>query len=137
MRSRLRRPKEGGPLKRAIVVCALALLTLMPVGCNTIITHSAPSLHFSPDQLPAGQTGRSYRVTITVSDNVTPVEHMSVIQGRLPRGLTMHSARGSSTTTIHGVPKEKGTFSIVISAVCLGTNVSGQAGSKSYDLVVN
>ena len=108
----------------------IVLIGLSVLACDR------PALTFSPDQLPEAQTGQAYQVTITVSENQTPVGDMYVSDGSLPPGLVMSHERGSSTATISGKPTQAGGFAFTVSAWCLGTNQAGQTGQRAYTLVV-
>jgi len=55
---------------------------------------------------------------------------------RLPPGLKGTFDQAKQAYTIDGAPTQAGTFPLTISAVCYGTNVSGQSGEKEYRLVI-
>jgi len=113
------------------VLSLLALVGAM-LGCRVL----SPPLTFSPAELPEAQVGQSYKVTIAVSGNRTPVFFISVEEGDLPEGLALYYEEGSSTAEIRGVPSEAGEYEFTVTAWCRGTNVSGQVGEHRYRLVV-
>lgn len=51
--------------------------------------------------------------------------------GLLKNGLTFLFDRGARTAKISGVPTQSGTFTVKVSAWCLGTSISGQTGDKT------
>ena len=105
-------------------------LTLGLAGCGSPLT-------FSPTTLPDGQVGSPYEVTITVSQNHTPVAGGGVETGSLPPGLDFKvSEQHDNTMRISGTPTAAGTFSFTISVWCYGTNVVGDSGEQAYTLVV-
>jgi large repetitive protein len=120
--------------RSVIPVKALALAALL-IAC----TPARPALVFSPTELPGAQTGQPYSVTITVSQNQTPVGDMNVSAGSPPPGLTLAFAgRGQGASAdLSGTPTAAGTYTFNVSAWCLGTNISGQSGEQAYTLVVN
>jgi hypothetical protein len=99
-------------------------------------TSPRPALKFDPEELPAGQLNIPYEVQVQVSQNVTPVFTMSISEGALPAGLTLEYVENDDFARITGSPHETGTFKFTISAMCYGTNVSGQAGQMEYTIVV-
>jgi hypothetical protein len=61
----------------------------------------------------------------------------SVQDGALPAGLDLTlTMEPADTIQISGTPTVSGTFSFTISVWCRGTNVSGQAATQQYVLVV-
>lgn len=96
-----------------------------------------PELVFAPDTLPEAQAGQAYRVTISVTQNETPVGDMYVDTGELPPGLALTFDEASGTAEISGTPSQAGVTTFSVSAWCFGTNVSGQTGQKEYELTVN
>jgi hypothetical protein len=116
----------------AILVLGLLLGMSLPACAD-----SPATLSFAPDQLPAGQAGTAYRVTIGVSGNRTPVFQMTVAAGELPRGLKLKQVSGTDTALLSGTPREAGSFPFTVRASCLGTNTSGQSGEHAYVLVVD
>jgi hypothetical protein len=56
----------------------------------------------------------------------------------LPPGLTLasHENPERNRAELSGTPTTAGTYQLTISAWCLGSNVSGQTGSRQYSLVV-
>jgi hypothetical protein len=77
-----------------------------------------------------------YEVEIRVSDNVTPVNNVSVSSGTLPAGLELVFVDGVSGAKISGVPEEKGTFPFTVGVSCFSTMVVGQSAEKEYVIVV-
>ena len=117
-----------------IIVVALALATF---SCSLFtISSKSDALQFSPDTLPDGQVGQAYKVIISLSNQRTPAFNMGASQDRLPPGLTGTFDQDKQTYTLEGTPNQAGTFSLTISALCYGTNVSGQSGEKEYKLVI-
>ena len=124
-----RRRRHRGYIQ-AMIACAIALTAVL--GCTP-----RPALQFSPATLPDAQVGSAYAATITVSQAVTPVGGASVQDGTLPAGLDLTlTMEPADTIQISGTPTVSGTFSFTISVWCRGTNVSGQAATQQYVLVV-
>jgi hypothetical protein len=94
-------------------------------------------LVFSPDELPEGQVGEDYSAVITLSGQRTPAFDMGAPEWDLPEGLTGTFDEAEQTYTIEGTPLEAGTFELTVSAVCYGTQVSGQTGEMEYTLIIN
>ena len=95
-----------------------------------------PPLAFSPSELPDARVGQAYEVTISVSDNETPVFSMSADSEGLPPGLTLQYTEYEDKARIEGVPEEAGEFEFTVSASCLGTMKNGQTGEHRYVLLV-
>jgi hypothetical protein len=95
-----------------------------------------PTLEFDPLELPAAQVGVAYDVTISVSQNVTPVYWMKVIEGALPDGLMLEYNENDSFAKVVGTPMSAGTFKFAVGAACRGTSVNGQMGQKEYVIEV-
>ena len=110
----------------------LTLLFAAMLACQC----ARPALVFSPVELPEARVGQPYEVTITVSGNETPVFLISVDSVELPPGLILHYEKNASIASIRGIPEMVGEFEFVISALCYGTNVSGQTGEQHYRLLV-
>ena len=96
-----------------------------------------PPLVFSPAELPEAQAGQPYKITITVTGNITPVNIIYIENENLPEGLSLHYEERDNSAEILGTPLEPGEYEITITAFCLGTNVSGQKVEQKYTLVVN
>jgi len=77
---------------------------------NYIFTPSTILLKIEPESMPNGQTGVEYEVEIRVSDNVTPLNNVSISSGALPPGLELVFVDGADDAKISGVPEETGTF---------------------------
>ena len=103
---------------------------------NYIFTPSTISLKIEPDSLPKAQTGVEYEVEIRVSDDVTPVNNVSILSGTLPAGLELVFVDHVDGAKISGVPKETGTFTFTVSVSCFSTMVVGQSAEKEYTIVV-
>jgi hypothetical protein len=103
---------------------------------NYIFTPSTILVKIEPDSLPNAQTGVEYEVEIRVSDNVTPVDNVSISSGALPAGLDLVFVDGEDGAKISGVPEEAGTFIFTVAVGCKGTMVSGQTAEKEYVIVV-
>src|SRR3954471_7605568 len=113
---------------------ALILVAILISACSV----GRGALNFTPDRLPDAHSGQAYEVIVTVTGNVTPVGDMYVSGGSLPPGMTLDFTRGSSNNArLTGTPTTAGSYVFTISAWCLGTNVSGQAGDQNYSLVVS
>jgi hypothetical protein len=103
---------------------------------NYIFTPSTTLLKIEPDSLPNAQTGVEYEVEIRVSDNVTPVNNVSISSGTLPAGLELVFVDHVDGAKISGVPEETGTFTFTISISCFSTMVIGQTLEKDFQIVV-
>jgi hypothetical protein len=103
---------------------------------NYIFTPSRTPLRIEPESLPHGQTGVEYEVEIRVSDNVTPVNNVSISSGTLPAGLELVFVDHVDGAKISGIPKETGTFTFTVSVSCFSTMVIGQSANKEYTIVV-
>ena len=112
-----------------ILLVFVAVLACGPGG-------ERPPLAFSPLELPDAHVGQAYEVTISVSDNETPVFSMSVDSERLPPGLTLQYAEHEHKARIEGVPEKAGEFEFTVNASCLGTMRNGQTGEQRYMLLV-
>jgi hypothetical protein len=77
-----------------------------------------------------------YEVEIRVSDNVTPVNDVSISSGTLPAGLELVFVDHVDGAKISGFPKETGTFTFTVSVSCFSTMVIGQSAEKEYTIVV-
>jgi hypothetical protein len=111
---------------------AAAVLATSSAACDT-----RPALTFAPESLPDATVGQPYSATITVSGNQTPVGNIYA-EADLPPGLTLvydQNARGS-TAELSGTPTVSAIYQFTVSAWCLGTNTSGQTGSRQYTLAV-
>jgi hypothetical protein len=119
-----------GKAMRSLLV--VVLLAGLGAACG-----SRPALSFGPDSLPNATIDQPYSVVISVSGNETPVGDIYA-SGQLPPGLTLEydqSARGSAAE-LRGTPTVSATYQFTVSAWCLGTNVSGQTGSRQFTLTV-
>ena len=135
--------------KKIIRILSAVLIVMITLACSLFTgTQETPTpdpyifepvltpLKFEPESLPNAQTGVEYEVEIRISDNVTPVNNISISSGTLPTGLELVFVDGEDAATISGVPEETGMFTFTISAGCFGTMVSGQTGEKEYVIVV-
>ena len=127
----VRRFVRFAALALAIVASCVAL-----AGCG-LFEPPRPPLTFAPAALPNAYVGVAYDTTITVSGNVTPVGSISATPSALPPGLTLRHERGRSFATISGTPTAAGRYAFVLDAWCLGTNVTGQTGSRGYGITVD
>jgi hypothetical protein len=114
------------------------LLLVVLLCTSTAACQSRPALSFAPDSLPDATVGTAYSAVITISGNQTPVGNVSADSG-LPPGLSLHWDENGdrNSAELSGTPTTAGTFEMVISAWCLGTNVNGQTGSRNYSVVVH
>lgn len=123
-------------MRRPIAAIAALLVGLVASCSCTSSAPSSSSLVFGPDHLPAARVGQPYRGTISVSGTRTPVFTMKVVAGHLPPGIALAYARGASRATLGGTPTRSGQFSFTVQATCLGTQETGQTGTKTYQLTV-
>jgi hypothetical protein len=86
--------------------------------------------------MPNAQTGVEYEVEIRVSDNVTPVNSVSISSGTLPAGLELVFVDHVDGAKISGIPEETGTFTFTVGVSCFSTMVVGQTAEKDYVIVV-
>ena len=128
-----------------LVVLLVPILSFACVGSPSakptptsdyIFTPVTTPLKIEPDALPNARTGEEYEVEIRVSDNVTPVNQVSISQGTLPAGLELVFIDQTDGAKIVGVPEEAGVFTFTVWVSCFGTMVSGQSKEKQYTLVV-
>jgi hypothetical protein len=117
--------------KSSLVFLIFILFAIPAVACET-----SYSLVFSPESLPEAHVGKPYTVIITLSNQHTPAFSMDMPPDNLPAGLTGTFDEEKQTYTIAGIPLQAGVYSARLSAVCYGTNVSGQTGEKDYQIVV-
>ena len=117
------------------VLLAVFWLAAALVGCGG---GGRAALAFQPGQLPTGIVGVDYAETVTVTQNETPVGDIYVASGSLPPGLELDFERGgtNSTAQITGTPTAAGSYEFTDQAWCLGTNVSGQTGKKTYKIEI-
>jgi hypothetical protein len=80
--------------------------------------------------------GQPYRGAIDIGGNRTPVFSIRVVAGSLPRGIVLAYATGASQATLRGTPTTSGRVSFTVRAACLGTQQTGQTGTKAYQLTV-
>jgi hypothetical protein len=124
-------------MKKTIFTIIAVALAAVSFSCSLFnISSKSDVLQFSPDTLPAGQVGRAYKTVITLSNQRTPAFNMGADEDRIPPGLTGTFDQEKQTYTLEGTPTQAGAFSLTISALCYGTNVSGQTGEKEYRLVI-
>ena len=117
---------------RLFLLCASLALSL--IACDA----GRPPLGFEPSELPSGIVGLPYTATVTITGNETPVGDIYVAEGDLPPGVRLEFAgRGSgSTAQFSGTPTAAGSYDVTVAAWCLGTNVSGQTGEKTYTIQI-
>jgi len=139
-------------MKKITVLLILVVLATASLSCRfatSMFTNQTqeptPDYHFepvtdelvfSPDTLPEGQVGEEYEVVITLTGQRTPAFEIGAPDNSLPFGLEGTFDQDKQTYTIEGIPLEDGTFDLAVSAVCYGTQVSGQTGEKDYQLVI-
>ncbi len=116
---------------RALVAPLVVVMTLTFSACG-----GGVPLTFSPDTLYPAVLFQTYSITISVSGNITPVNHISISSGALPDGLKLYYQPGDNTAAIKGDPTLNGTFTFTVSARCEGTNRPGQSGSHTYKIDV-
>jgi hypothetical protein len=122
-------------MKKTIGIVLLLISLALTLACFWG-SSPRPALKFEPKDLSTGQLDTPYEVQIQVSENVTPVFNMFISEGTLPEGLTLEYVENDNFARIKGTPNETGTFKFTISAMCYGTNVSGQVGQIEYTIVV-
>jgi hypothetical protein len=110
-------------------------------GIPTVPSEPSPyvndlTLVFVPASLPDGQIGVYYQVQVSVENVRTFVGEFLIIRGSLPGGLSLERVPGENSTRITGTPKEAGSFTFVMRALCEGTNNPGQTGQKEYTITV-
>jgi hypothetical protein len=98
--------------------------------------NSPGALEFLPSDLPAAKIGEPYEVKIAIVGNVTPVGAFSVNPQLLPPGLTLTHNPPEDFATLSGIPTQAGAYTFTVDVWCFGTNVSGQTGEKTYELIV-
>ena len=124
-------------MKKFIFTIIIVVLASITFSCSLFnISLKSDTLQFSPDTLPDGQVGQAYKVVISLSNQRTPAFNMGAGIDRLPAGLKGTFDQAKQTYTLEGTPTQAGTFPLSISALCYGTNVSGQSGEKEYRLVI-
>jgi hypothetical protein len=124
-------------MKQRIFLIIIAMLGLAALSCSLFNAFSkSDGLSFSPDTLPDGQVDQTYSAVVSLSNQRTPAFEMSVSDDSLPPGLIGTFDKDKQTYTLAGKPTQAGTFTLTLSALCYGTNVSGQSGEKVYKLVV-
>ena len=121
-----------------MLLLVLAVLTLVTGSCRLFTPSTTPSdgLQFSPETLPDGEAGKPYTALITLSNQRTPAFEMGAPEDSLPPGLSGDFDQDKQTYILSGTPTRPGTYSLTITAICYGTNQSGQSGEKEYQLVV-
>ncbi len=117
------------------LILAWAALLASTLACFPTF-EPRPNLQFGPDTLPPAQVGAPYKVDITISGNVTPVFDISANEDALPDGLTLEYNLNDSYARLVGTPTQTGTFKFKVSAMCYGTNVSGQTGEREFTIEV-
>ncbi len=134
--------------RKSFRILAVVLMVMMSLACslfapaeatptsNYIFPPVTTPLKIEPDSLPNAQTGVAYEVEIRVSDNVTPVNNVSLSSGTLPAGLELVFVDHVDGAKVSGVPEEAGTYTFTVFVGCFGTMVSGQTSEKEYVIVV-
>jgi hypothetical protein len=119
-----------------IILILLVLLVFTSIACICSIFNQRDPLVFSPEELPDATLDILYEVTITTSQNDTPVGSISLSEGTLPPGLELVYTKPNPTAKISGIPTHSGTYTFTIQVWCYGTNTSGQTAEKQYTIVV-
>jgi hypothetical protein len=112
-----------------------ALVLLILLAAVGVTACSGSPLTFSPAKLPEAGVGQPYQVTITVTDNKTPILSIEADKA-LPSGLSITWEKGQNTALISGTPQAAGAFKFTINAGCYATNKPGQSGHIEYELAV-
>jgi hypothetical protein len=125
-------------IRKFLSFLAIALLFAAPALACKLVSDAQVSdeLIFSPDTLPEARVGQPYNAIIELSNQRTPAFSMGAPANSLPAGLTGAFDQDKQTYTIRGTPTIGGTYPLTISALCYGTNVSGQSGEKEFTLMV-
>ncbi len=122
--------------KTGVTIACMAVV-LATLSCSLFTGNpQSDELVFSPDELPEGQVGLPYKAVLTLSNQHTPAFQMDTGENSLPPGLTGSFDEDGQTYTISGTPTQAGTYPFKISALCYGTNTSGQRGEKEYEIVI-
>ena len=136
---------------KSLRVLLAAFLVMMSLACSVftrltrpeatptsdyIFTPSTIRLKIEPATLPDAQAGVQYEVDLRVSDNVTPVDNVSISKGTLPAGLELVFVDHVDGATIIGTPEETGTFTFTVHVACKATMVVGQTLEKDFQIVV-
>jgi hypothetical protein len=102
---------------RKVIACLFAagMIGLSVMAC---LGEMRSALVFSPDKLPAGKAGQPYQATITVTQNSTPLNTISVSEGDLPAGLEITHKEGEDSALISGTPQTAGTYKFTVWANC-------------------
>lgn len=77
-----------------------------------------------------------YHVEIQLTNAKTPPFYFYVVEDKLPKGLEFTWEDRMPSAILEGTPGESGTFTITLSVGCLGTNITGQSGSRKYILII-
>jgi len=117
-------------------ILLIGLMLLNTCLCCLPTCAVRPHLRFSPDQLPKGRVGEAYRVEIQPTNAQTPVFHFWIPPEDLPEGLMFTWEEGMHAGILEGIPEKAGTFTLNVSAGCLGTNINGQTGNITYTLEI-
>lgn len=135
---------------KAFIVLVTVLVLIASIACNAVSrrVEATPTsdyifppvttpLKFEPDSLPAAQVGAAYDVQIQVSDNVTPISDVGILDGALPEGIELVlEDQQEDSMRMSGTPTQSGTFTFTVFVSCFGTMVSGQSGQKEYTIIV-
>ncbi len=136
--------------EKKLSIFVILLLTVFSFACSLFTRGSQPTpeptpfwnttpagpLTIEPASLPRAHKGVMYAAEIHITQNVTPVDDISIKDGTLPAGLELVFINGENTAKISGVPEEAGTFSFTIDVWCYGTMKMGQTLKKDYQIVV-
>ena len=119
-----------------VSACSLSPRAEATPTSDYVFTPTTLVLKIDPASLPDAQAGVTYEVDLHVSDNVTPVDSVSISSGELPAGLELIFVDGESGAKISGVPEQAGTYTFTIFVTCKGTMVSGQTLEKEFQITV-
>ena len=111
-------------------------LILLLVSVSCLVTIRDTKLIFSPSELKNAILGQTYEVTITISNNNTPVSDIYGNASELPPGLTLNYEEPSSTAVLSGIPEIAGEYEFIIRARCYSTRKTGRYGEHIYRLLV-
>ncbi|MEP4880918.1 MAG: putative Ig domain-containing protein [Tateyamaria sp.] len=137
-----------GPLPNGVTLSVNGLISGTPVDVGTFsfdvdvidteqntgtqsytltVATSPTAIDITPDQLPAGQYGQTYDVTVGATGGVFPYTG-AILSGTLPAGITFRTSDGN----FGGIPTETGSFPLTVEV----TDDVGNANQINYILVI-
>jgi hypothetical protein len=122
--------------RRAVILLAVIPYLLISSCCCIEWLAPRPALEFVPQNLPQAQLAKPYQARIQVEKNVTPLNNAEIDQGSLPPGLFLMKDQDTSTVSVQGIPRARGTFTFTLGVDCLGTELPGQTGTEEYTIDV-